>query len=50
MAGVATDGGSLTHVRQLAAAEETESTRERILRHLTEIHSSDTEVEAAAWD
>jgi len=34
----------------LSAAEEAESMRERILRHLSEIHSSDAEVEEAAWD
>ncbi len=50
LAGVAPGGGAITQGRQLAAAEEPESTRERILRHLTEIHSSDAEVEATAWD
>ena len=50
MSGGAPDGGAILKVRQLAAAEETESTRERILRHLTEIHSSDPEVEEAAWE
>lgn len=50
VAGVALDGASTMNVRQLSAAEETESMRERILRHLTEIHSSDGEVEEAAWD
>jgi hypothetical protein len=43
-------GGVTTNVRQLSAAEETESMRERILRHLAEIHSSDPEVEEAAWN
>ncbi|MGZ0165171.1 MAG: HEAT repeat domain-containing protein [Planctomycetales bacterium] len=50
LAGVVPDVGLTTNARQLSAAEESESMRERILRYLTEIHSPDPEVEEAAWD
>jgi hypothetical protein len=54
LVGLVSDDGFATGVRQLSAAEEssqeTESMRDRILRHLTEIHSADPEVEEAAWN
>ena len=50
MAGVVPSVEFLSTSDQLNAAEKTESMRERILRHLAEIHSADAEVEEAAWD
>lgn len=50
LAGVVPDNGLTPKGGQLTAAEEAESMRERILRHLSEIHSPDAEVEEAAWD
>lgn len=50
LTGVVSVGALTTNAGHLSAAEETESIRERILRHLIEIHNSDPEVEEAAWD
>lgn len=50
LAGIVIDTELTTNTRQLSAAEEAESTRDRILRHLSEIHSPNSEVEEAAWE
>jgi hypothetical protein len=50
LAGVVPNNGFTPNGGYLSAAEEAESMRERILRHLAEIHSPDAEVEEAAWD
>ncbi len=50
LAGVFPIKGFIANDGYLSAAEKAESMRERILRHLSEIHSPDPEVEEAAWD
>jgi hypothetical protein len=50
VAAVMPDAALTSNTRQLSAADASESLRERILRHLAEIHSPDPEVEEAAWD
>jgi hypothetical protein len=50
LVGVVADYGLALNGGYLSAAEEVESMRERILRHLSEIHSPDPEIEEAAWD
>jgi hypothetical protein len=50
LAGVVPNDGLTPNGGYLSAAEEAESMRARILRHLSEIHSPDPDIEEAAWN